>query len=96
MKPSAQWSSRVKVYIHALPETGSFKLSRFLPTKNNVRQKWWSEVTVDGKEWIWIVVVEFYLTLSKLTIYVIIFNLNTTCSSYRCCSKHGGIGEITL
>ncbi|XP_075220979.1 nucleolar protein 6 Mat89Ba isoform X2 [Lycorma delicatula] len=47
VKPSAQWSSRVKVYIHALPETGSFKLSRFLPTKNNVRQKWWSEVTVD-------------------------------------------------
>ncbi|XP_039291239.1 nucleolar protein 6-like [Nilaparvata lugens] len=35
------WTSKVTVYLHAVPAEGTFKASRFTPEKNNVRSGWW-------------------------------------------------------
>lgn len=34
----------IKMHIHAVPESGTFKLNRFHPEKNNVRSHWFNEL----------------------------------------------------
>lgn len=41
--------SSVSVYIYAVPNTETFKLSRFLPDKCNVRKSWWISGEIQGK-----------------------------------------------
>lgn len=40
--------SSVSVYIYAVPNVETFKLSRFLPDKCNVRKSWWTGSKKEG------------------------------------------------
>ena len=50
--PSGKLGKRVTIYVHLAAQEGSFKLTRFLPSKNSVKPEWYfdSENTSDDVE----------------------------------------------
>lgn len=50
VKPLETRLNKYNIYIHVIPEAGTFKELRFSPSHNNVRYRWYYETdNVDGK-----------------------------------------------